>query len=252
MSKKTTIDLPYLRSIKALVWLQGKEYLTHPGLLRCAHEQGIESITTDLVSWDAPKQAAVVKATARGARGTYTGYVDCNPQNTKLKGANLRMAETRAINRALRLYLGLGMITTEELPGNISDAPAAPPIPQTINEEVADIENDTRRRVQRFILTFGRCGVVSDGDKADIVEAASAISMKRGRDFYWQRVGNPSIRALAEESERWLKIASHNVVAWLEAGHLQETVEDYHAWKKDGSNPMTPPGKGEEEVSDGA
>ena len=118
MSTKSTIDLEYLRAIKAIVYLQGREYLTHAGLLRVAHEHGIASITTDLVSWDAAQQAAVVKATATGERGTYTGYGDCDTKNTKLRGACLRMAETRAINRALRLYTGLGMTTTEEMPGD--------------------------------------------------------------------------------------------------------------------------------------
>jgi len=118
-AQKQTIDLAYLRSIKALVRLQGREYLTHNGLLRVGHEHGLESIHTELVSWDAQSKGAVIKAVVVGERGTFTGHGDASPANVAkhLKEATLRMAETRAVNRALRLYTGLGMCTTEELPG---------------------------------------------------------------------------------------------------------------------------------------
>jgi len=134
-----SIDLQYLRKIGAIVRLQGKEYLSHPGLLRVAHDHGLNGIECDLVSWNATERAAVMRATATGERGTYTAYGDANPANVgrMIAGATLRMAETRAVNRALRLYTGLGMTTTEELPGDqrpepkrqappMTSAPAAP------------------------------------------------------------------------------------------------------------------------------
>ena len=123
------IDLDYLRTIKAVISLQGREYLTHPGLLRVAHENGLKSIQSDLISWDPEKKAAVIRSVVEGERGTFTGYGDACPANVAkhLIEATLRMAETRAINRALRLYTGLGMTTTEELPGDSEEQPAAIP-----------------------------------------------------------------------------------------------------------------------------
>lgn len=99
--------------------VQGKDYLTHEGLLRLAHKHGLQSINTEIVSWERAERAAVVIAVVDGQRGNYTGIGDADPSNVGKGIANacLRMAETRAVNRALRLYLGLGMTTREELPG---------------------------------------------------------------------------------------------------------------------------------------
>jgi len=120
VSTKATIDIDYLRRIGAIVKLQGRDYLSHPGLLRVAHEHGLKGIECDLISWDAEGRAAVMRARAEGERGTYTAYGDASPKNVgkMIANATLRMAETRAVNRALRLYTGLGMTTTEELPGD--------------------------------------------------------------------------------------------------------------------------------------
>ncbi len=124
----STIDRDQLRRIGVIIKLQGREYLTHDGLVRLAHEHGIESIETRIESWDPEARAAVVTATAHGARGTYSGIGDANPSNVgrAIASACLRMAETRAVSRALRLYTGLGMTCTSELPGNAPQPAEAP------------------------------------------------------------------------------------------------------------------------------
>ena len=124
------IDHDELRRLGALIRLSGKDYLTHDGLLRIAHLHGIASIHTEIVSWDAEARAAVVHATATGERGTYTGIGDASPANVSrnIATACLRMAETRAVSRALRLYTGLGMTSADELPG--TGPTAAPSAPQ--------------------------------------------------------------------------------------------------------------------------
>ena len=128
MSNK--IDLPYLRKMGAIIKLQGKEYTTHQGLLYVAHQQGITSIITELVSEDADKRRAVFKATAVGDRGAFTGWGDADPSNVgkMIANAYLRMAETRSISRSLRLYLGTGMTAYDELPGKEQETPAIPPL----------------------------------------------------------------------------------------------------------------------------
>ena len=95
--------------------ISGNDYVTHKGLTSMAHQHGIQSIVTKIVQWSDPD--AVVIATATGERGTYTGIGDAKPSNVGdfIAGACLRMAETRAVNRALRLYLGIGMCSAEEL-----------------------------------------------------------------------------------------------------------------------------------------
>jgi len=127
------IDLEIMRVNKQIISLQGNDYVTHAGLLAVAGEHGLTGVTTDLISWDPEARAAVVRATATGERGTYTDYGDANPQNVgrNIAGACIRMASTRAINRALRLYCHIGMTTKEELPGGPTEPePKAKPKPK--------------------------------------------------------------------------------------------------------------------------
>jgi len=68
----------------------------------------------------------VFKATvykARSSRG-FVGYGDANPSNvsTLVRGAEMRMAETRAVDRALRKAYGIGLCSVEEL-GSFSGPP---------------------------------------------------------------------------------------------------------------------------------
>jgi hypothetical protein len=131
-----TAQIKKLKDAGHLVDLHGKDYITHAGLLEMAHADGIASIISELVSWDPKQRAAVVIATATGTRGTFTGLGDANPENVgrNIATATLRMAETRAVNRALRSYLGVGMTTAEEMPGDApqrrQERPQSRPAPQ--------------------------------------------------------------------------------------------------------------------------
>jgi hypothetical protein len=111
--------LKTLRNGGHIIKLQRKEYVLYSGLLAIAHENGLESIESTLLHWDHGERSAVFRATVKGARGTFQGHGDADPSNVNrgMAGATLRMAETRAICRALRCYLGIGMTAAEELPG---------------------------------------------------------------------------------------------------------------------------------------
>jgi len=115
-----SIDLNDLRQTGGIIRLQGKEFITFSGLLITAHSNGLKSITPTLISYDAQARAAVFSATVEGERGCYTAHGDADEGNVKrgMQGAILRMAETRAVCRALRMYLGIGMTAREELPGD--------------------------------------------------------------------------------------------------------------------------------------
>ena len=164
MSNK--IDLPYLRDMGAIIKLQGKEYTTHQGLLFVAHQQGITSITTELVSWDPDRRQAVFKSTATGERGTFTDYGDADPSNVGKMIANacIRMASTRSVSRCLRLYLGIGMTAYDELPGKEQETPAIPPLaPEPVAQYVAVWTDEQRkafhaRRAQPDIDLGGNAG----------------------------------------------------------------------------------------------
>jgi len=78
-----------------------------------------------------------MKATVYPSKGSsgFVGYGDADPFNVSLRvrGAEMRMAETRAVNRALRKAYGIGICSVEEIgsnPGPMSAAPDAPKVPR--------------------------------------------------------------------------------------------------------------------------
>jgi hypothetical protein len=98
-------------------------YITHGDLLSLAtkrHCQGI--VTKPVLALCRPeKNFWVFKATVYKSpkcRG-FVGYGDAHPGNVSpliFNHAEMRMAETRAVNRALRKAYGIGLCSLEELP----------------------------------------------------------------------------------------------------------------------------------------
>lgn len=102
---------------KFIISISGKDFVLHEGLLNEFFENGGETISTKLV--DSTGGIYIFKATATGAKGEFTGHGDAcdknvNPMIVKHK---IRMAETRAVNRALRFYNNIGMCSVDELGG---------------------------------------------------------------------------------------------------------------------------------------
>ncbi len=104
-----------------LVYLQAGWYVTHAGLLRLArrsHCTGIdvapvaEFCNPAALRW--AFRATVYKS--RSCRG-FVGYGDADPSNVSplVHGAEMRVAETRAVNRALRKAYGIGICSVEEI-----------------------------------------------------------------------------------------------------------------------------------------
>ena len=104
-----------------LVFLQAGWYVTHAGLLRLArrsHCIGIDVAPVAEFSNPATSRWAF-KATVYKSpkcRG-FVGYGDADPSNVSplVHGAEMRVAETRAVNRALRKAYGIGICSVEEI-----------------------------------------------------------------------------------------------------------------------------------------
>jgi hypothetical protein len=101
--------------------LDGKWYITHAGLLRLAQRRRCLGIRTALQErlCDPIANRWVFKATvykSHRSRG-FVGYGDADPSNVSslVHGAEMRVAETRAVNRALRKAYGIGLCSVEEL-----------------------------------------------------------------------------------------------------------------------------------------
>jgi hypothetical protein len=104
-----------------LLHLNGGWYVTHAALLRLAFRKRCAGIRVEQVDQSSDPTAGrwVFKATVFKSPSSmgFVGYGDADPSNvsTLVRGAELRIAETRAVNRALRKAYGIGVCSTEEL-----------------------------------------------------------------------------------------------------------------------------------------
>jgi len=104
-----------------LLWLDGRWYVSHSGLLRLARRKRCAGIHVEPVPEfsDPGVSRWVFKATvykSQSCRG-FVGYGDADASNVAqlVRGAEMRVAETRAVNRALRKAYGIGICSVEEL-----------------------------------------------------------------------------------------------------------------------------------------
>jgi hypothetical protein len=102
-------------------YLDGGWYVTHSGLLRLAERRRCAGIhcrpileSSDPAASRWVFRAAVFKS--RACKG-FVGYGDADPSNVSplVRGAEMRVAETRAVNRALRKAYGIGICSVEEI-----------------------------------------------------------------------------------------------------------------------------------------
>jgi hypothetical protein len=104
-----------------LILVDNRWYVTHTGLLRLATKKRCSGIHVravpefcDPVNCRWAFEATVYKS--RTCKG-FTGFGDADLNNTSslVRGAEMRVAETRAVNRALRKAYGIGICSIEEV-----------------------------------------------------------------------------------------------------------------------------------------
>ena len=111
-----------------LLLLNRRWYVTNTGLLGIAQRKKCSAIRTSVVKGLCNPQACrwIFKATVckAGGKAAFVGYGDADPSNVSplVRGAEMRVAETRAVNRALRKAYGIGLCSVEEL-GYLSSPP---------------------------------------------------------------------------------------------------------------------------------
>jgi hypothetical protein len=111
-----------------LIYLNNGWYVTHTGLLGLARRGRCAGIHVRPVSsfCDPSSQRWAFEATvykSKNCRG-FVGYGDADPSNVSflVHGAEMRVAETRAVNRALRKAYGIGICSVEEI-GSFAEPP---------------------------------------------------------------------------------------------------------------------------------
>jgi hypothetical protein len=106
---------------KYIITLKDRQFVLFAGLLDLAHRCGLKGIETSILlpASNPAEQFWVVQATGRfagdGEDVLYWAHGDAGPQNSQMRGAYLRHAETRSIARMLRLATNVGMAAFEEL-----------------------------------------------------------------------------------------------------------------------------------------
>jgi hypothetical protein len=127
-----------------LLLLSGGWYVTHTGLLRLAARRRCKGIQVQPIPEfsDATSARYAFKATvykSRFCKG-FVGHGDADPSNVSalVHGAEMRVAETRAVNRALRKAYSVGICSVEEIgsvaqPQPSRDAKKLPPQPANGN-----------------------------------------------------------------------------------------------------------------------
>ena len=115
-----------------LLFIDGRWYVTHTGLLALARRRHCAGIhVRPIQEFCDPStqrwafEAKVYKSS--GCRG-FVGCGDADPSNVSalVRGAEMRIAETRAVNRALRKAYGIGICSVEEL-GSLNNAVESAP-----------------------------------------------------------------------------------------------------------------------------
>ncbi len=111
-----------------LLYIHEGWYVSHSGLLRIAQRRKCSGIKVQCVRelCDPAATRWAFKATVfrSGDCKGFVGYGDADPSNVSalVHGAEMRVAETRAVNRALRKAYGIGICSVEEI-GSFAEPP---------------------------------------------------------------------------------------------------------------------------------
>ena len=130
-------DFNFSLSKGELQFINSCWYVTHTGLIGLARRKRCSGIHVEAVDslCDSAANRFVLKATVFPTKGSsgFVGYGDADPSNVSslVRGAEMRVAETRAVNRALRKAYGIGICSVEEI-GTISSTGEKLP-PQNTN-----------------------------------------------------------------------------------------------------------------------
>ena len=130
-------SLPELNSEHIDAVRDGDQHVNHQGLIDMAHQDGLCLTYTEPIQMPGEKDQkplkeedengrsrkvadsmpAVFRAVVVTRRGVFMAHGDAKQEDTMVDAIH-RMAETRALNRALRQAVNIGQATAEEMPGS--------------------------------------------------------------------------------------------------------------------------------------
>jgi len=140
-------------------------YVTHTGLIGLARRKRCSGIHAEAVDslCDSAANRFVLKATVFPSKSSsgFVGYGDADPSNVSslVRGAEMRVAETRAVNRALRKAYGIGICSVEEI-GSLAEPPQSSRETRKTHRNLATATTAARR--------FETASVNSSGNTSSI------------------------------------------------------------------------------------
>jgi hypothetical protein len=154
--KALTIQYQFSIADGDLVWLDHGWYVTHIGLIRLARRSRCAGIHTKPVPGFSDPQTQrwafeAIVYRSKKCRG-FVGFGDADPSNVSflVHGAEMRVAETRAVNRALRKAYGIGICSVEEI-GSHAEASVVLPEPKKLPPQPINASGTVRDRLCQVI-----------------------------------------------------------------------------------------------------
>ncbi|MBI4733878.1 MAG: hypothetical protein HY779_03540 [Rubrobacteridae bacterium] len=131
--------------------IQGKDFVLFEGLLEMAHGEGLKRVETQLlqIPRDDNGMLAIVSAVVETEKGVFSALGDASPGSAEppMRPHLVRLADTRAIARAMRIAVNVGMTAVEEM--NVSNND------QETEHETVD-NSDWLKHPETVILSFGK------------------------------------------------------------------------------------------------
>ena len=174
---------------------QGKRFVLYAGLLEEAHARGLRSIDTELLQVPSVEngEVAIARAVVRTEEGKFSGIGDASPGNVgrAIQPLIFRMAETRAMARALRDAIYVGVTALEELSGEEPEGQEefvprreARPVQQRAGEDKNELPA-TRKQL-------------------NYLEALVADVVEDGLNRFEEMVGKPVSKLTRGEASEWI------------------------------------------------
>lgn len=171
---------------KHIITLQGKDFVLFSGLLDLAHNQGLKETRTELLQIpnDTNGHVAVVRATVVTEKGSFQAIGDASPDNVTrmILPHIIRMSETRALARALRIATNVGVTALEEM-GEMETGPQSASKTPVLDEIVARKEkNGGRQDLAQIRASFDAMDL-SPEQRKSLIEEVIGKSIHRINDL---------------------------------------------------------------------
>lgn len=148
--------------------IQGKDFVLFEGLLEMAHAAGLKRVETQLLQ--APHKdndmLAIVRAVIETDSGVFSALGDASPESAErpMQPHLVRLADTRAIARAMRIAVNVGMTAVEEINASEPVMGANGGKKATKHEPEEEVKSTWLENPEAVVLSFGKHADKTLGD----------------------------------------------------------------------------------------